>query len=744
MPANIIDKIQINDDFGDQANITGIKDGDPDKVLNIQIRPDKNNGYFARGTLADGNKDRYQSSVTANSYKDTQQLSVLANLNNSNASMFNFAGGGGGGPRVQTSGSGGGRGQFGGGQSQSGGDGITSVGSVGLNYRDEWSKNLSSYGSYSFSSRNNDLQSNQLRKSVFGETLIINDQNNNDNAITNNHRINWNLEYKIDSLNFIKFSPSFNYSRSDNEGFSNFTQSSNSALISDGITSTNSGSESPSLGAGLLVNHRFLKRGRNISLNFSLNNSHNNSDEDEINQYTNYNAAGNTAVYARQQLDILNRNLNSGATLSYNEPLSPTANLEFNYSYNYSKYANERQIFDVNQQGDAAINTDQSNDYDYSFTTNRIGMNYRITQKRYNYSIGASIQSTVLEGNALVSNAFITYRNTGLNFVPVARFSYNFSKTRSFNIRYFGRSNEPSYGQLQPIADISNRQFPVIGNPDLNAEFNHSLNLRYNNFDFATGNVLFTSLSATVTQNKIVQNISINKDPTIGLIQETRYLNTDGYYSVIGFYNFSKPFAGRKYVFSSNGSANFNNNISFNADEKNTGRNWILSQGLNLQINPVKWLELNPGLTYSFNKNSNDLVTRSNIKVSTYGINFNSKTYFLKSWLIGLELSKIYNSGYSSLLATDPFIFNTYLEKQFFKDKRGTLRLQAYDLFNESISLTQSSTPTSSTENRSNKLSRYFMLNFTMRLQKFNGNQPPQQIPGRENRMQMRNGNDFF
>ena len=174
MPANIIDKIQIVDDFGDQANITGIKDGDPDKVLNIQIRPDKNNGYFARGTLAGGNRDRYQASVTANSYKGTQQLSVLANLNNTNASMFNFTGGGGGGPRVQTSGGGGGRGQFGGGQSQSGGDGITSVGSVGLNYRDEWSKNLSSYGSYSFSSRNNDLQSNQLRKSVFGETLIIN------------------------------------------------------------------------------------------------------------------------------------------------------------------------------------------------------------------------------------------------------------------------------------------------------------------------------------------------------------------------------------------------------------------------------------------------------------------------------------------------------------------------------------------------------------------------------------------
>jgi hypothetical protein len=608
LPANIIDKIQIVDDFGDQANITGIKDGDPDKVLNIQIRPDKNNGYFARGTLAGGNKDRYQASVTANSFKNTQQLAVLANLNNTNASMFNFTGGGGRGQFA----AGGGRGQFAGGQSQSGADGITSVGSIGLNYRDEWGKKLSSYGSYSFSNRNNDVQSNQLRNTTFKDALISNDQNNNDNTISNNHRFNWNLEYKIDSLNYIKFSPSFNYSRADNEGFSNYTQSSNSALISDGIISTISGSESPSLGAGLLVNHRFTKRGRNISLNLSLNNSRNTSDEDEINQYTNYNAAGNTAVYTRQHLDILNRNLSSGATLSYNEPLSPTANLEFNYSYNYSKYTNERQTVDINQQGVSTINTEQSNDYDYSFTTNRIGMNYRVTQKRYNYSIGASVQPTVLEGNALVSNAFTTYRNTGLNFVPVARFSYNFSKTRSFNIRYFGRSNEPSYSQLQPIPDISNRQFQVFGNPDLNAEFNHSLNFRYNNFDFSTGNVLFTSLSATVTQNKIVQNLSIKNDPAIGLIQETRYLNTDGYYSVNGFYNFSKPFAERKYVFSSNGSANFNNNISFNADEKNTGRNWILSQGFSREYCTVlikarmAWI---PDLTHRF------LLTESTLTV---------------------------------------------------------------------------------------------------------------------------------
>jgi hypothetical protein len=152
-------------------------------------------------------------------------------------------------------------------------------------------------------------------------------------------------------------------------------------------------------------------------------------------------------------------------------------------------------------------------------------------------------------------------------------------------------------------------------------------------------------------------------DPAIGLVQESRYLNTDGYFTTNAYYNYSKPFQEKKYVFSFNGSANYINNISFTDDKKNTGKNWIFSQGLNMQINPNKNFELNPGLRYSFNSNTNDAITNNNTKVSTYTLNFNSKVFFLKSWLIGSDFSKSINNGYSSALAVNPFIINTYLEE---------------------------------------------------------------------------------
>src|SRR5690606_19850486 len=128
--------------------------------------------------------------------------------------------------------------------------------------------------------------------------------------------------------------------------------------------------------------------------------------------------------------------------------------------------------------------------------------------------------------------------------------------------------------------------------------------------------------------------------------------------------------------------------------------------------------------------NSNDAITNNNTKVSTYSFNFNSRIYFLKSLLWGSDLSKTINNGYSSSLAVNPFIINTYLEKQFLKDKSATLRLQAYDLLNENTSVSRQVTGNVITDSQSNRLSRYFMMSFTMRIQKFSGQRPQQEEPG--------------
>ena len=57
-PADIIENIQIIDDYGDKANLTGIKEGEPEKVLNINIKKGRIK-VFWQGTVGAGTKGRY-------------------------------------------------------------------------------------------------------------------------------------------------------------------------------------------------------------------------------------------------------------------------------------------------------------------------------------------------------------------------------------------------------------------------------------------------------------------------------------------------------------------------------------------------------------------------------------------------------------------------------------------------------------------------------------------------------------
>jgi hypothetical protein len=729
LPANLIDKIQLIDDYGDQANFTGVKEGDPEKILNIQIRPDKNNGYFTQGKIGQGNEGRYQGNISANMFNKTQQISVQGNLNNTNTSLFSFSGGGGG-ARVQLGGGGGGGARIqigGGGGGNAGGDGLTRVASLGVNYRDEWSKKLTSYGNYSYANRNNEVLRTTQQQNINATGFLLNNQNSTSNTSTINHRFNWNLEYKIDSVNYLKVTPYFNLGQSNGTSASTFAiLQDGTSLISNGNNGGISSSETPNYGADALFNHRFGKRGRTASVNLSLSKNNTTQENDAINQNTPLGAA--IPVYQRQVVSNNNTNTTTRSGISYIEPLSRTESLEFNWNFSLADYQNGRTTLGTNTPGGVLTTiASQSNDYTYSFMTNRLGMNYRVTQKKYNYSFGLGVQPSLLSGTS-VSNQ-TSYRRTALNIIPVLRYSYNFSKTKEFNASYNGRNNEPSFNQLQPVTDVSNPQFPVVGNPNLKAEFSHNINIRYNNFNFEKGDVWFTNFSVNLTENKIVSNSVFLPGNKI----ETRYLNTNGFYSVNGFYNWSKPFAERKYTLSINGFANYSNNINFVDDQKNIGKNLIISQGANFQLNPAKWIELNPGVNYTANNNTYSISAQQNTKVSTWNLTFNGKAYIRKTWILGADFTKALNKGYTSAFSVNPFIMNTYLEKQFLKNNAASLRFQIFDVYNENTSISRSVTANSINDTRSNRLARYAMLTFSLKLQKFNGQQMPNtgmQMPG--------------
>ncbi len=720
LPADIVETIQIIDDYGDQANLTGIKTGDPDKILNITIQKGKRKGQFGYGSVGDGNNGRYMARLSANDFNNDQQIALLGTLNNNNTNVFNLAQAGGGGGRGGKASGGGSSG----GSGVSTADGITVNKSLGFNYRDSWGKKITVYGSYSLADKNTTISSIAQQQDIFQSGSLIDNDNTTDNNHSVNHRFDFNVEYKIDTFNYIKFHPNFSYGSSNDNNSDIFSNMRNDATL-NGNEYALTNTTNPSGGANILYNHRFEKKGRNFSLN--ANYTYSKSNQGFNDKYTTVQDSVVTPLYQQINTNTSGNGFNIHA--SYMEPLGNTTYLEANYTYSYTNTDNNRYNYRIDPTTGQQTYVDSlSTLYNYQFAYQRFGFNLRGIKPKYNYTVGLSAQPSTLTGE---SGDFSKTTNT-FNFVPTARFVYNFQKSQVLTINYSGNSGQPTFPQLEPKPDYSNPENVLFGNPDLKPSFSNTLNLRYYEFNLKTGSSLFTNLAFNTVENQIV---TITQPAVFGTQggsgtdlnnttkQETHYLNANGYYSMNGNYSVSQPFDKRQFTVTLTGSAAYNNNISYIENERNLGKNWVLSQGAKVRIDVDSLMDTDIGATYAVNHTVYSLPSSINTNARTWTFVIDGRNYFWANWILGYNLTQTINHGFSATVDENPTLLSSYVEYQFLKKNAASLRFQAFDLFNENAGITRTVSGNQIIDTRTNRLGRYFMLSFTLRLQQFAGRQ---------------------
>lgn len=79
------------------------------------------------------------------------------------------------------------------------------------------------------------------------------------------------------------------------------------------------------------------------------------------------------------------------------------------------------------------------------------------------------------------------------------------------------------------------------------------------------------------------------------------------------------------------------------------------------------------------------------------------------------------NSGYLNTKNSNPTLLNMFAERRFLKNNKATIRLQAFDLFNQNTGISRDVNGTTVTDVQNNRLGRYLLLTFNIRLQKFTG-----------------------
>jgi hypothetical protein len=715
LPADIVDKIQVVDDYGEQAKRTGIKEGDPQKVLNITTRADRSVGTIARINGGVGNNDRNNARIYLQRLSGNEVIAVLGSLDNT----VNGVGGGG----------------------SSGG--TTQTGGPRLNYRNNFGKKIKINGNYSYSFRNVNTinESNGYRIDSLGRTDFVRSSKRlNKNK---SHNFNFDLEYEIDSADYLKVSPNYSYNSATNESTSSSFQT---GLIHQDIMGSNSSSNTtPAYGISVFYQHIFKKPHRNASIWMNYSHSDNEQDNEQNNHITYYvDSLSGSADYKKDSLvhryiSRSNISKNFSAHLTYVEPFNLESQLEFSAQINRRSYSNQAYTNNIDSAGRNHLVDSLSNVYQYAFTETRIGVNYRLNKPKYNLSLGVTAVPTVLDGEKASLGNVATHR-ANFNLIPIARFEYVWSKQQRFSINYSGNPAEPRFNQIQPVRDESNPQNPVIGNPNLKPAFNHTINAQYNNYMVDSKFNVSGNVWANFIQNQIVNNDRLIPDAYGSLKNETSFVNIGGNHSYGINYNISKQLDERKYNLSLNGGLNYGRSVRMNRDLVYFVTNWHYNERFGPRINPNESIEVNPYISFDVNKIFSTLPTSLNTNVQTTALAIDGKFYLLenKTFTFGYNVSKNYVRGLPSNITRNPLVINAYVEQDFLRKKNLAVTLQVFDLLKQNNFVYQVNNGNGVTNTLTNALSRYLMFSVRLYLQKWSG------APSRNGKFLKRMGDGSF
>ncbi|MBK6947578.1 MAG: TonB-dependent receptor [Haliscomenobacter sp.] len=735
LPADAIDKIQIFDKLSDQAEFSGVDDGNREKTINISLREDRRRGVF--GTISAGGgtapdlpsseTGRYEGKLNINRFSQNQHLTILASANNVNQEAFSrdeymgFTGGGGGGG--SRGGAGGAmvvvrQGGGGGGGSVGGSTGFSNIYSGGLNFNRSFSKNTDFQSSYSYllQDRRTDQTSNKESFLNNSESFFT-DSENNSNRINGRHMFNFRLDQKLDTAQNIRLSASATFSDADyNQLSSTINKNNEKILSSESYRDNTSNGKNFSLNSNLLYRKRFGKPGRNLSANLSL--VAGNDDSDGYNNSFNNYYTGANPVFDTLNQNFLqnNRRLNYGARLSYVEPAGGYNFLEFTYDFQNNQNDFSQEVYDVYGLVQPELNIELTNQYEVAFSYHQAGLNWRFAKEGLVASLGANYQQSLLDGTLLLSETQI--KRDFSAFLPSFRARWEFGTSKFLNLDYRTNINAPSIQQLQPVADNSNPLYITEGNPDLKPEYSHSVNMRVGSFNQFSFTNLFAFVNFTYGKDRIRNAQTIDEN----FVTTTRPVNVDDDYRIFSNISYGTRIRPIKMSFNMDLGYSWNRGITFINAVSNWTTTSIPSTGIRLENYRKEIVDWSLGARLRYTHSTYDVASEQNRDFVNHTYTANVRVpMFKKKFNIASNLNYSLYNGISDDFSTDIPICNAYMSLNFLKGDKGQLKVSVYDLLNKNQGVNIVNDLNYYLNERTLSLGRYFTVGFTYSLKSIGG-----------------------
>lgn len=740
LTAEMVESIQVFDDMSDQAKFTRIDDGSRQRTINIKLKKDRRKGLFGRATVGGGSSERYTGNLSLNAFDDDQRISILGGANNINrlgfssndliSSMGGMGGFSGGGGR----GGGGGGGRGGGGGGGSAGNGNTKNWNAGVNYRDDWGKKMEFNGNYFVSNTSTINRSRSVRQNLFknDSTSFSNEQSyrRNDNT---NHRFGFRWEYEIDSMNSILLTPNINIQQSESESFDSVLTVASSPKTNykaiEGASSRTNQRDGVSFNNNLLFRHRFKKPGRTFTIGWTTAVNDSEGDGYNISPYNYYNPDSTLwrVNDQRQYNEQITNSWNNTISSSLTEMFGTDKILELNYAYSINQSTSDRKTFDYRASAGEydSVNLNQTNYFENTFMSSRLGTNFRVKKQKYDYQLGGAVQFATLEN---LSHRAMTGKDSSMsqrytNFFPNASFNYNLGTRKSLRFGYRGSTRAPSISQLQDVQDQSNQLVYRTGNPNLKQEFTNNFNFSYNTFNVRNFLFFNLNLNATVISNRIVSSMT-QVSPTTQLI---RPVNLNGSWNTsfsgtIGI-PLIKVTTGRRSPMNINLTTSVRYNRDVNQQLGVTGFNKTTSLGQRIRYDyniPDK-LDVGASANFNYNDAQYDLQQGANNRYVNHNYSLDATYTFFKRFMLSGDFDYYVNSGRAAGFNQPIPLLNASIAWVMFKKRNGELRFSVVDLLNQNKNIDRTIDPNFIEDTFTETLRRYFLVTFMYNLNRFGG-----------------------
>lgn len=738
LPADAVDKVQVYDKQSDMAQLTGFDDGNSEKTINLKLKKDKKKGVFGKINAGGGTEGRYQGKFNVNSFKGARQMSVIGMGNNTNAEGFSFMdilsfsggmsqlNGGGGNINISMGANDAFAGAMGGNNRA-----INTSWAGGANYNNIIGTKMEVQSNYFFSRYNPVTNQKLSRQYVLPDSTYFYNQHSLTNNLSYSHRFNLTYDYLIDSMHSLKFTPSLSVQNSKNKSMSSYeTLSEQLVRSNNGFSNNYTTSDGYNFNGTLLFRKKFDRRGRTFSLSLgtTLNNSEGDGELESVNEF--YNRSG---VLAR--IDSINqRSFTESEVRGYNtravytEPILKKSLLELSVSKNESRTVSDKLTYDYNKVSGKhdMVNPLLTNNYENTYGTTTAGIRIRTQKKKYNYSFGVTWQNADLEGTIRTGVKDSVINKSFYNFLPNARFQYNFTRFKNLQLDYRASTNQPTVSQLQPVPDISNPLNIRLGNPDLKQEYTHRVNVNYTGMNPFRNKSFFWFSSYTFTNNRIVNYDVID---SFGR-KTTRPVNVDGVYNLSNDISVGWPLRFMKASLNLNTGVGYSKTIQFINTERNNIYNFSIDPGIEItkSFKDKFDLTVSGGFTYNKAKYSLESSLNNNYFTQDYGVDLGwqlPKNFYLSSDF-RYTISSQRSAGFNAKVP----LWNASFSKLFLKFNRGEMKLSVYDLLNENEAIVRNTNSNYIEDQNNRVLKRFFLLSFTYSLNKMNANAPGR---GRDN-----------